>query len=264
MCSVLKVSRSRYYYETKERKDERVLENAVQTAFEENRSVYGSRKLKKILDKKGINLSRRKILRIMKRRGLESAYTHKKYRSRNTKCNENTVSNLLDRQFNGQERLAAVVSDLTYVRVGQKWQYVCILLDLHNREIIGYSSGTQKDACLVQAAFAKVSVSLSQIQMFHTDRGSEFDNELIDTLLDTFGISRSLSMRACPYDNAVAEATFKLIKSEFIYRRIFESSTQLALELADYVHWFNNVRIHSSLSYLSPIQFRQHSLSFLY
>jgi len=75
-----------------------------------------------------------------------------------------------------------VVSDLTYVRVGQKWQYVCILLDLHNREIIGYSSGAHKDACLVQAAFAKVRVNLAQIQMFHTDRGKEFDNSLIDEL----------------------------------------------------------------------------------
>ena len=169
---------------------------------------------------------------------------------------------MLDRQFDGHTPLAAVVSDLTYVRVGQKWQYVCILLDLHNREIIGYSSGAHKDAALVQAAFAKVQVNLAQIQMFHTDRGSEFDNALIDELLDAFNIRRSLSLRGNPLDNAVAEATFKLIKAEFINRRFFATSPQLALELADYVHWFNNFRIHSSLDYLSPIQFKQSSLSF--
>ena len=264
MCSVLKVSRNRYYYKEKETKDETPLEEAVQRAFEENRSLYGSRKLKKVLAKKGIVISRRKICRIMKHRGLESAYTRKKYRNHSKKCNESVIPNLLDRQFNGQEQFAVVVSDLTYVRVGQKWQYVCILLDLHNREIIGYSSGASKDAYLVQAAFAKVKVSLSQIQMFHTDRGSEFDNALIDEILDTFGITRSLSMRATPLDNAVAEATFKLIKSEFIYRRFFVSSEQLAIELADYVHWFNNIRIHGSLGYLSPIDFKQNSLSFLY
>jgi len=64
------------------------------------------------------------------------------------------------------------------VRVGQKWQYACILLDLHNREIIGHSSGAHKDAALVRDAFVRVNVSLSQIQMFHTDRGSEFDKSV--------------------------------------------------------------------------------------
>jgi transposase InsO family protein len=263
MCAVLKVSRSRYYYEEKEPKNELPLEEAVQTAFEENRSLYGSRKLKKVLAKKGIIISRRKICRIMKRRGLESAYTRKKYKSHSKEYNETATPNLLDRQFDGHARLAAVVSDLTYVRVGQKWQYVCILLDLHNREIIGYSSGAHKDACLVQAAFAKVNVNLSNIQMFHTDRGKEFDNALIDELLDAFGINRSLSFKGTPLDNAVAEATFKLIKTEFIYRRIFDTSAQLALELADYVHWFNHFRIHGSLGYLSPVQFKHSSLSFL-
>lgn len=264
MCAVLKVSRNRYYYEEKAPKDETNLEKAVQLAFEENRSLYGSRKLKKVLAKKGIIISRRKICRIMKRRGLESAYTRKKYKNRSSKCNETNVPNLLDRQFNGHAQLAAVVSDLTYVRVGQKWQYICILLDLHNREIIGYSSGAHKDAHLVHSAFAKVKVNLAQIQMFHTDRGSEFDNVLIDELLDTFRINRSLSLKGNPLDNAVAEATFKLIKTEFISRRIFDTPGQLALELADYVHWFNNIRIHGSLGYLSPIDFKRNSLSFLY
>ena len=200
----------------------------------------------------------------MKFRGLEPAYSRRKYKSHSKKVNESTVPNLLGRQFNGQERLAAVVSDLSYVRVGQNWHYVCILLDLHNREIIGYSCGARKDAALVYAAFASVEVHLAQIQMFHTDRGSEFDNMLIDETLESFNINRSLSLKGCPYDNAVAEATFKLIKTEFINRRIFEFPEQLALELADYVHWFNAIRIHGSLGYVSPIEFRKNTLSFLY
>jgi len=263
-CRILGISRGSYYYEAKPPKDETPLEEAVQTVFEENRSLYGSRKLKKVLFRKGITLSRRKICRIMQHRGLESVYTRRKYKNHNKKVNESAVPNLLERQFNGQEHLAVVVSDLTYVRVGQKWHYICILLDLHNREIIGYSSGAHRDAALVYAAFAKVSVNLAQIQIFHTDRGSEFDNTLIDEVLNTFCINRSLSFKGCPYDNAVAEATFKLIKFEFVYRRFFESPEHLALELADYVHWFNTVRIHGALDYLSPVEFRTHTLSFLY
>ena len=260
---MLGISRGSYYYEQKPAENEVHLEEAVQTAFEENRSLYGTRKIKKVLYNKGITISRRKICRIMKHRGLKSAYTRRKYKNHNKKVNEAPISNLLDRKYDGQNLLAAVVSDLTYVRVGQKWNYICILLDLHNREIIGYSSGTHRDAALVRSAFAKVNANLFSIQMFHTDRGSEFDNQLIDELLDTFDIKRSLSIKGCPYDNAVAESTFKMIKTEFIYRRSFESASQLALELDDYVYWFNNVRLHSTLNYLSPVQFRKRSLSFL-
>ena len=263
LCKILGVSRGSYYYKVKPLRDETLLEEAVQTAFEENRSLYGSRKLKKILDKKGIAVSRRKILGIMRHRGLESAYTRRKYKSRDKKVNTSAVPNSLDRRFNGHERLAVVVSDLSYVLVGQKWNYICVLLDLYNREIIGYSSGARKDAALVHAAFATVNANLARIRMFHTDRGSEFDNTLIDGILDTFNIKRSLSLKGCPYDNAVAEATFKLIKTEFINRRLFESPERLALELADYVHWFNNIRIHGSLGYTSPVEFRTSALSFL-
>ena len=262
-CRILGISRGSYYYEVKPPKDDLVLEEAVQAAFEANRSLYGSRKLKKVLAKKGITLSRRKICRIMRRLGLESAYTRRKYRKRSKETNSSPTPNLLDRQFDGRERLAAVVSDLTYVRVGSKWHYVCILLDLHNREIIGFSSGAHKDAALVYSAFASVRINLAHIKMFHTDRGSEFDNMLIDKLLKTFNISRSLSLRGCPFDNAVAEATFKLIKTEFIYRCYFDTPEKLALELMDYVHWFNTCRIHSSLDYISPVDFRTNTLSFL-
>ena len=262
-CACLGISRSSYYYEAKPPRDETALEKAVQTAFEENRCLYGSRKLKRVLATRGIILSGRKICQIMRRLGLESAYTCRKYRSHTKKVNDAATANLLDRQFDDQVQLAAVVGDLTYVRVGAKWHYICILLDLHNREIIGFSSGAHKDAALVYTAFASVKVNLARIQMFHTDRGCEFDNLLIDELLETFGIRRSLSLRGCPYDNAVAEATFKLIKTEFVNRRSFHTPEQLALELADYVHWFNHFRIHGALGFMSPLQFKLHSLSFL-
>ena len=263
-CKILGISRGSYYYEAKPPKDARILEHAIQTAFKENRSVYGSRKLKKVLARKNILVSRRKIRQIMEKLGLVSVYTHKRYKKREQKVNETAAGNLLQRQFDGHHRLAAIVSDLTYVRVKGSWHYICILLDLYNREIIGHSSGPRKDAALVQAAFASVKENLSQIRMFHTDRGSEFDNRLIDEMLAAFHIDRSLSLKGSPHDNAVAEATFKLMKAEFVHRSHFDTPQQLALELADYVHWFNTSRIHATLGYLAPVEFRTNSLSFLY
>ncbi len=90
-------------------------------------------------------------------------------------------------------------------------------------EIIGYSAGAHKTAELVYDAFASVKGNLFEIQIFHTDRGSEFDNMLMDELLESFQIRHSLSMKGCPYDNAVAESTFKMIKAEFIASRRFET-----------------------------------------
>jgi len=232
------------------------LEEAIQIAYDENRRVYGQRKIKCCLLRRGLIVSRRKIGRIMKRRGLVSAYTRKKYRVHASKVNEAPVANLLDRKFSGRLPGACVVSDLTYVRVGAQWAYICILLDLGAREIIGYSAGAHKTAELVHDAFASVKGNLFEIQIFHTDRGSEFDNILIDEFLESFQIRRSLSMKGCPYDNAVAESTFKMIKAEFVAGRRFDSLEQLRLELADYVHWFNHIRLHSTLGYRTPVEFR--------
>lgn len=92
--------------------------------------------------------------------------------------------------------------------------------------------------------------------MFHTDRGSEFKNKVIDEALEAFSIQRSLSMKGCPYDNAVAEAMFKVVKTEFTNGAHFNSLEQLELELSDYVNWFNNIRIHGTLDYKSPMEYR--------
>ncbi|MPM93351.1 IS3 family transposase ISClsp1 [bioreactor metagenome] len=260
MCKCLQIARSTYYYETVTKPDETVLEEQITQIFHQNQDAYGTRKIKKELQKLGCQLSRRRIGRIMKKKGLVSKYTVAQFKPQKQKCNEEPIQNELQRQFTGQTPYAVVVSDLTYVRVNYKWNYVCILVDLFNREIIGYSAGSHRDAQLVYDAFATVKTDLRRIQMFHSDRGREFKNDLIDQVIETFQIKRSLSMKGCPYDNAVAEATFKIFKTEFVYGRNFNSLSQLRHELAQYIDWFNNTRIHGSLNYLTPAQFRQQTL----
>ena len=171
------------------------------------------------------------------------------------KIPENETGNLLNREFKSKNPLEILVSDLTYVRVNSKWNYICLFVDIFNRQIVGYSVGRKKNAELVYRALAGIKVNLKKIKIFHSDRGSEFNNHIIDEALDTFGISRSLSRKGNPYDNAVAESTFKIFKTEFINNSIFNTLNELEVELADYINWFNNHRIHSTLGYLSPIEF---------
>lgn len=106
-------------------------------------------------------------------------------------------------------------------------------------------------------AISKINNNLEQIELFHTDRGKEFDNKLIDEVLKTFNIKRSLSTKGCPYDNAVVEATMKAIKTEFVKQMKFENLNQLETELFDYVNWYNNFIPHSSLHYLTPVAFKK-------
>ncbi|MGF7060667.1 transposase InsO family protein [Brassicibacter mesophilus] len=260
MCKVLQISRSTYYYESKAKESTDEITPKVIEIFKASRNNYGTRKIKIELKKQEIIVSRRKIGKIMKANGLVSNYTVAQYKPHVSKCNESNVANKLNRKFSTEAPYAVVVSDLTYVRVKNTWNYVCLLIDLFNREIIGYSAGTNKDANLVYQAFASVKTRLDSITLFHTDRGNEFKNKLIEEVLDTFKIKRSLSMKGCPYDNAVAEATFKIIKTEFTKNYCFENLEELELKLADYVNWFNNFRIHSTLGYLSPRQFKNHNL----
>lgn len=260
MCVVLEVPRSTFYYQPVEKCTGDGLIKDICLIFKESRNNYGTRKIKNELEKKGWNVSRRRIGRIMKEEGLVSNYTVAQFKPAKSTVNEAPVKNELDRQFDNQKELAVVVSDLTYVRVNGSWQYVCLLVDLFNREIIGHSCGPHKTATLVYKALASVKRPLGAIQMFHTDRGSEFKNKLIDEALETFSIQRSLSMKGCPYDNAVAEAMFKVFKTEFANNFHFSNLDHLALELNDYVHWFNNHRIHGTLGYLSPVEYRLKTL----
>ena len=90
--------------------------------------------------------------------------------------NQDLIDNELNRNFNNQEQNIVIVSDFTYVRVAYKWNYICILLDVFNKEIIGSSVGEKKEANLVREAFMNSTITLSNITLFHTDRGSEFKN----------------------------------------------------------------------------------------
>lgn len=185
----------------------------------------------------------------MKANSLVSNYTIAQYKVHHTTCNESVTPNIVDREFDNRDKLEVAVSNLTYVRVGGRWNYVCTIIDLYNREIIGYSAAANKNAELIETALLRCNYSLKFINIFHSDRGNEYDNTLIDNILNTFKIDRSLSRNGNPYDNAVSEATNKILKIAFIYQLKFETLEQLQLGLVEHIYWYNNQRIHGSLDY---------------
>ena len=133
MCKVLKVSRALVYYQRKNKRNDKKLEDKIVRIFKESRNNYGSRKIKVELSKLGYQVSLRKIRIIMKLHGLVSNYTVKQFKIHKTKCNEEDKPNILNREFKRDKKLEVVVSDLTYVNVAGKWNYICLILDLWNR-----------------------------------------------------------------------------------------------------------------------------------
>ena len=196
----------------------------------------------------------------MRENGLASAYSGRAPRGGARPAQPPSAENVLARGFDGHAPRTHVAADLTYVRAGGSWCYVCLLVDLYNREIVGCSCGRRKDARLVKAAFSNVAFPLDGIGVFHSDRGSEFCNGEIDALLGAFGIERSVSRPGNPYDNAVAESTNRVLKRELVRGRAFASEERLRLELFDWVNWYNNCRLHSTLGYMTPVGFREAGL----
>ena len=137
---------------------------------------------------------------------------------------------------------------------------MCLLAGLANRGIAGHSAGRPRDAGLVLGAFAALDFPPADVQVFHTDRGGGFDDTGIDELLDVFDIKRSLPRKGNPYDNAVTESTNRPPKKELVYRNHYTTIEQLRRGLGDYVWWFNNQRLHSTLGYRSPKEFTEQGL----
>lgn len=207
----------------------------VHAIWRDSHERCGAGKIKAALERRGVTASRRRIVNIMKRRGMTSAYARRTFKPHKTRVNEARLANILDREFDGYEPRTHLASDLTYVRVGGKWAYACLLIDLANRSIAGHSADTSRTADLVMAAFATLGFPLTEVEVFRTDRGGGFDN-------------------------AVVESTNRLLKKELIYRNHYTSLEQLRSDLNDYVWWSDNQRLHSTLGYRSPKEFTEQGL----
>ena len=232
----------------------------VRAVRRDGRERHGARKIKAALERRGVTASRRRIGNIMREQGMTGACARGRSEPHGTRADEAGLANLLDRGSDGYAPHTRPAGDLTYVRVGGDWAYVCLLAGLADRGIAGHSAGRTRDASLVLGAFATLDFPPADVQVFHTDRGGEFDNTRIDEPLDVFGIKRSLSHKGNPYDNAVVESTNRPLKKELVYRNHYATIEQLRHDLNDYVWWSDNRRLHSTLGYRSPKEFTEQGL----
>ena len=230
-------------------------EEDVGRVWRDSGKIYGGRKIKHAPGHEGIVMSRRRVNRIMKAGGMAGSYSRARYRPHPAKPNDGPALNLSARGFDGCKPRTHLAADPAYVRAGNSWASICLPGDLANREIAGHSVGVRHDPDLVPAAFAMLRFPSGDIEVLHTDRGGEFTGERIERMLDVFGITRFLSNPGSPYDDAVVESTNRLVKKEPICDNVYTSVERLRSDANRYVWWYNHQRLHSTLGYMSPVEF---------
>jgi transposase InsO family protein len=223
-CKYYGISRSSFYSKSNKRIEDKELDDLLIFFFDKSFQTYGSRRLKESLNKIGISVDRGHLNKIMKRLNLVpvSDFSHSPKRN-DYLVNNATIFNILGRKFSGRALYEVVVSDVTYTLINGKWNYLCVMVDLCSRQILGYAVSDKHDASLVEQAFMSMQIDFFKIKIFHSDRGGEFLGKDLQEQLTYYDIERSLSDKGCPIDNAVCESVFNTIKKEFIKRSVFVS-----------------------------------------
>lgn len=261
MCKVLQVSSNAYYNyiknKDKNKSKDKQLENLIETIFYQSRSTYGSRRIKAVLENKyNIKISRKKILKIMKKKGLiAKTKGSKKPRTTITKDGEKYAPNLINRQFKAKRPHEKYSSDITYLKAGDKYLYFYATIDIFTRKIVSWELANTLQSQEAVKMLNKLMPIKDEIKggIFHSDRGVQYTSKEFKEYLKQLGMKQSMSGKGNCYDNAMVESFFATLKTEL--KEEFLDEYEAYLLINEYVNWYNNVRIHSSLGYKSPSEF---------
>lgn len=265
LLEIANIARSTYYYHLKNMgqpdkyKDTR---EKIGQVFHENKGRYGYRRIKDELEKAGLIVNHKTIQRLMKALGLVCRVRMKKYQSYRGEVGK-IAPNILNRDFEAKGPNEKWVTDITeFSLFGQKL-YLSPILDLYNREIISYSLTERPVYGQVQDMLEKAFDRHPDLKglVFHSDQGWQYQMRNYQIQLKEKGIIQSMSRKGNCLDNAVMENFFGLLKSELLYLQSFESVKHFKQELVDYIEWYNTKRIKRKLKGLSPVEYRNQSLT---
>lgn len=266
MARLLNVSRSGYYaWRLKHRREQKEegddLVDVISSIQSDLRHSYGAKRMTAELKRRGYMVNHKRVARIMRENGLQ-VRRKKRFRSTTNSEHDNPVAeNVLDRQFEVETPDTAYVSDITYIPTAEGWMYLCIILDLASRKIVGWSISARMTADLVidaiTAALVRQQLPVDGV-IFHSDRGSQYCSRKVRKILKRNGFVQSMSRKGNCWDNAVAESFFKTLKSELCGLSSFRTRQIARLEVFDYIEiFYNRKRLHSSIGYMTPVEYER-------
>jgi putative transposase len=264
MCNCMKISKNSYYNWLKAKDIPKkqttttFLKDRILELFKESREIYGSCRLQKMLERENLFYSRSYVAVLMRELGLKSVLKRKFVVTTNSNHTYPIAKNILNRNFESNSIGEKWVSDITYIRVNDDWNYLTTIMDLADRKIVGWS--LSEDMTVKNTVWSAwlSAISIRNIKfnfIFHSDQGVQYAaNKMSRVLRENIKITQSMSRKGNCWDNATAESLFKTIKYECTNRYKFTSNQQLFDCLKDYICWYNTKRIHSTLGYKTPLE----------
>ena len=257
-CRFFEVSRSGYYDYVK-RMDIPALDlplaEKIRECQEHSHSTYGYRRVHIWLERQGIHKDPKTVLRVMQKYNLLSEVRRKKYHNYTNGLYK--YPNLLAQDFHAERPNQKWVTDISYIKTGQGVLYLSVIRDLYDNSIVAYKTGTEQNVNLVlstiRAAKRKEMVT-TELQL-HSDQGFQYTSKAYFKLTQSYHITPSMSSRGNPYDNAMAENFFSILKTECIYRTKLKTYEEARLLIGEYIHFYNNERIQLKTK-LTPLEKR--------
>lgn len=264
MCELLSVSSSGFYAwlardPSQREQDNASLVVAIQAVYEQSRQTYGSPRIQAELQAMGKSINRKRIARLMRLNGIQAKRKQGYKRTTKRDASHDVASNLLTQDFHADKRNEKWVADITYIDTREGWLYLATILDVYSRKIVGWSMSTRLQKQLVKDALnmAIGRRDISDDLIHHSDQGSQYTSHDFVALLKQHDIHVSMSGAGNCYDNAMMESFFATLKTECVTQR-FDTRQQARQIIFEYIEvWYNRLRRHSALGYLSPEQFEQ-------
>ena len=235
-----------------------ILEVIIEEIFNKSKRIYGYRRIKEALLKRGVSLGRERIRSLMKKRGLLAKAARKYKATTNSNHNLPVAENLLLQEFDVSGPNKVWVSDFTYILTNEGWLYLAVVMDLYSRKIVGFNIHHRmtKDLVIGALNMAIRNRVINPGLIVHSDRGSQYCSNDYQKILREYSLRCSMSKKGDPYDNACAESFFHSLKVEWIFGEIFASRTACRESLVEYIEiFYNRQRLHSYLNYQTPCEY---------
>ena len=243
----------------REKENEELIEQ-IRRVQEEVKWRYGSPRVSEALRQKGYRAGENRIARLMRRNGL-GRRIRKRFRSTtDSRHSLKIAENLLRRRFTVPRENHSWVSDITYIATAEGWLYLCVVIDLYSRKVVGWAMSNRIDGNLVIRALQMALVRRMPPQglIFHSDRGSQYCSDAFRKVLKDKQIRQSMSRKCDCWDSAPSESFFKTLKSELTGYRAFPSRLDVRKALFEYIEvFYNRIRLHSAIEYQSPEEFER-------
>lgn len=265
MCHVFNVSRSGHYAwlkqpESSRKSQNRVLLEEIRKVYKVSRGTYGSPRVTRALNNKGIVCGRNRVARLMRENGI-AAKTKRKYKATtNSKHSYPVAKNLVNQNFSTNRPNQVWVADITYIPTDEGWLYLAAVEDLFQRKIVGWAMDSTMTRKLVLDALRQAvrRYRPSSGLIHHSDRGSQYASSEYQRALQDYKMLSSMSRKGNCYDNACMESFFGTLKRELIYGNRFRTRAEARQAIFEYIEvFYNRIRLHSALGYMSPLEYEQ-------